>query len=228
MTRLIQNASTKDKFGPSLTMRPSITERIQAHGLWHVGHKRPVNDANLRRAVEFVEMEAALSKAGLLGKMKLLRDIKRIGLIQREELEYDDDGHFHNLVVNVGLDELLDAGLSNKTPTAAWYLGLKDTGSPAAGDTMASHGTWATISPYSNGTDPSWTDGGVSGQSVDNVGNEAQFNINATDDVYGAFLKDDSTVDVATGLLYAAGDFAAQRSVQSGDTLEVTATFTAS
>lgn len=146
------------------------------------------------------------------------------GILRPPELLYD--GQNHNIVVNTGLDELLDVGLSHAATTANWYIGLKDTGTPVAADTMASHASWATISPYSNATDPEWVDAGVSGQSVDNSASTADFTIDATDEVFGAFLKDSNTVDGAAGLLYGVGDFASSRNVISGDTLKVTATFT--
>lgn len=132
-------------------------------------------------------------------------------------------GPFSNIVVNEGLDDLLDMTLSGGTPDTSWFVGLKDTGVPAAGDTLASHVSWLEITPYT-GLRRAWVDGGVSGQSVDNSASPASFAINATDDVYGAFL---GGVDTGSaGRLYAAGDFAALRGVINGDTLNVTATFT--
>ena len=133
---------------------------------------------------------------------------------------------FDNIVVNEGLDELLTMALATGSPEAAWYVGLKDTGTPAAADTMASHASWATITPYSDATDPLWVDAGVSGQSIDNSASKASFAINATEEVFGAFLKSNNTKGGSTGKLYAVGDFGTSRNVQSGDTLEVTATFT--
>jgi hypothetical protein len=131
---------------------------------------------------------------------------------------------FENLVVTAGLNEYLDATLKTGNASPAWYVGLKDTGTPQAGDTMASHGTWATITPYSNASDPAWTPGTISSGSEDNSGSKAQFNINATDDVYGAFMKDDNSKGGATGTLLGAGDFSSTRSVEDGDTLNVTIT----
>lgn len=131
---------------------------------------------------------------------------------------------FKNLVVTEGLNLILESTLTGGTRYTIWYVGLKDTGTPVAGDTMASHASWATITPYSNATDPAWTPGAVSDGSVDNSASKAQFNINATDDVYGAFLKSDNTKGGALGKLYGVGDFATARSVQSGDTLNVTIT----
>lgn len=130
---------------------------------------------------------------------------------------------FENIVVNEGLDHLLDVTLSAGTPDTTWFIGLKGTGTPAAGDTLASHVTWSELTDYT-GTRQAFVDGGVSGQSIDNVGNEATFPITGSMDVYGAFLC--GSTSGTTELLYAAGDFATNRSVINGDTLEVTATFT--
>ena len=146
------------------------------------------------------------------------------GIIRPPALLYDELSR--NLITNAGLDELLDVGLSHAATQANWYMALKDTGAPAAGDTMASHAGWATISPYSNANDPEWSDAGVSSQSVDNSGSTADFTINETDEVFGAFLKDNNTVDSSSGLLFSSTDFGASRNVISGDTLKVTATFT--
>jgi hypothetical protein len=131
---------------------------------------------------------------------------------------------FDNLVVTAGRDKYLDATLKTGLASPAWYVGLKDTGTPVAADTMASHASWATITPYSNATDPAWTPGSISAGSVDNSASKAVFNINATDDIYGAFMKDNSTKGGSTGILLGAGDFGAARSVVSGDTLNVTVT----
>lgn len=134
---------------------------------------------------------------------------------------------FKNLVVTEGLNLILESTLTGGTRYTSWYVGLKDTGTPAAGDTMASHPTWSTITPYSDVNDPAWTPGSVSGGSVDNSASKAAFNIDTTDDVYGAFLKTDNTKGGTAGKLYGAGDFAAARGVQSGDILYVTITATA-
>jgi hypothetical protein len=125
-----------------------------------------------------------------------------------------------NLVVTAGRNKLLDATFKTGLAAPAWYVGLKDTGTPDAADTMGSHVTWATISPYSNATDPAFTPGTISAGAVNNSASKAVFTINGTDDVFGAFLKDDNTVDGTTGTLYGAGDFTGgTRSVLSGDTL---------
>jgi hypothetical protein len=136
---------------------------------------------------------------------------------------------WENIVVNVGLDYLLDTGLSAGAQTTSWFVGLTD-GTPtvAPGDTMASHVGWAEVVAYSEATREAWVDGGVSAQSVDNSGAPAQFTINAgATTVGGAFLTSVSTKGGVTGILYAAGAFTGGDKVLGvSDTIDVTATFT--
>jgi len=133
-----------------------------------------------------------------------------------------------NIVVNVGLDDLLDKYFKGATYSAAFYVGLKNSGSAVAGDTMGSHGGWTENTTYSNGTRPTLTLGTVSGQSVNNSASRATFNINGTTTINGAFVTTNNTKGGTTGILYGAADFAASRSLGSGDTLYVTITLTAS
>lgn len=147
---------------------------------------------------------------------------------------FDKDGNLkwreevHNLVVSAGLNDSLDKHFKGSAYTAAWYVGLT-AGSPsfAAGDTMASHAGWTEDQNYSEATRPALTLGAVSGGSVDNSASKAGFSINATATIGGAFLVTVSTKGGTTGVLYGGAAFAANRSVVSGDTLNVTATLTA-
>lgn len=135
-----------------------------------------------------------------------------------------------NLVTNAGLNYLLDAGLSGGTQVTTWYVGLTDgTPTAAAGDTMASHAGWTEVEAYDEATRVAWTDGGVSNQSVSNSGSAAEFTISTNSTtVGGAFLVSNSTKGGTTGTLYAVGAFSAgDKSLDDGDVLTVTATFTA-
>lgn len=138
---------------------------------------------------------------------------------------------FDNLVVNAGLDDSLDKHLKGSSYTAAWYVGLTDgTPSFAAGDTMGSHAGWTEVEDYSEGTRQDLTLGSVSGQSVDNSGNEATFSIDTNSTtIGGAFITTSSTKGGSTGTLYGGGAFSAgDKTLDNGDTLEVTVTLTAS
>ena len=131
---------------------------------------------------------------------------------------------FDNLVVTVGRNKYLDATLKTGLASPLWYVGLKDTGTVVAGDTMASHAGWAELTVYSNATRPAFTPGTIADGSVDNSASKAVFNINATDDIYGAFMADNNTKGGTTGTLLGGGDFASARGVISEDTLNVTVT----
>ena len=140
-------------------------------------------------------------------------------------LKWREEGE--NLIVDGGLNWILENDIAAATGTL--YIGLKDTGTPVAADTMASHASWATITPYSNATDPAWTEDATgSDEQVSNSASPAAFNINAADTVFGAFLKTDNTKGGTAGTLIGVKDFAASQGVNDGDTLNVTYTVAAS
>jgi hypothetical protein len=132
-----------------------------------------------------------------------------------------------NTVVNTGLDDLLDKYFKGSSYTAGFFVGLKNTGTIAGGDTMASHAGWTENTTYSNATRPALSLGTVSAQSVDNAASKASFTINGSTTIFGAFVTTNSTKGGTTGTLYGAADFAASRAVLNGDTLNVTVTLTA-
>ena len=138
-----------------------------------------------------------------------------------------------NLVVNVGLQDMNTKYLTGSSYTATWYIGLYGAGAsnnPAAGDTMSSHTGWTEVTPYSNSTRPACTFGTATTANpsvISNTLSPAQFNINATATVGGAFLVSNNVKGGSLGTLFSASDFQSpgDRSVASGDTLNVTYTF---
>jgi len=132
----------------------------------------------------------------------------------------------HNLVTTVGKNDLLDKYLAGSAYTAAWYLGLIDSGSysgVAAGDTSASHSGWTESTAYSNGTRPAPSWGAASGGSK--ASTATGFSINASATIKGAFLIGNSTKGGTTGVLYSCGLFSGgDKAVGNGDTLNVTYT----
>lgn len=151
----------------------------------------------------------------------------------------DKDGNLkwkadsHNLVVNVGLQDMNDKYFSGNTYTATWYIGLYGaaaSNNPASGDTAALHPGWTEVVPYSNATRPACVFGPATNNDPSVITNSlspAQFNINASQVVGGAFLISNNVKSGSTGILFSASDFQApgDRSVASGDTLNVTYTF---
>lgn len=152
---------------------------------------------------------------------------------------YDKDGNLKweektpNLVVNEGLDYMNTQFFTGSSYTAVWYLGLYGSGStnnPAASDTMASHAGWTEVTAYSQSTRPACSFGGATTADPSVISNSASvavFSINGTTTVGGAFLTSDNTKGGTTGILFSAADFQSpgDRAVVSGDTLNVTYTF---
>lgn len=134
-----------------------------------------------------------------------------------------------NLTVNVGLAYMLSTFWKGSNYSAAFYAGLKGSGTIAAADTMASHSGWSEVTGYSQTTRPALTLGSVSGTttaSVDNSASPAAYSINASVTVAGAFITTDSAKGGTAGTLIGASDFATPRSMGSGDTLNLTTTLT--
>lgn len=136
---------------------------------------------------------------------------------------------FSNIIVNEGLDYLLSAGLADGTKQASWYVGLLAASpTPLAAWTKTEVGANDFVA-YTEATLPAFTPGAVSGQSVDNSASKASFAINANgSSIGGAYLASANTKAVEGGAatIYSAGAFASNKAADSGDTLEVTATFT--
>ena len=162
----------------------------------------------------------------------------RAGGVYRVECR-DKDGNLKwvaesaNLVVNAGLQDMNDKYFLGSTYTATWYIGLYGAASsnnPAASDTAALHPGWTEVTPYSNATRPACVFGSPTNADPSVITNSlspAQFNINATQVVGGAFLISNNVKGGALGVLFSASDFQSpgDRSVASGDTLNVTYTF---
>jgi hypothetical protein len=138
-----------------------------------------------------------------------------------------------NLVVNEGLQDMNTEYFKGVSYSATWYIGLygaAGSNDPTANDTAASHPGFTEIVPYSNATRPAATFGTATTADpsiISNTASPAAFTIDATATVGGAFLISDNTKSGTAGVLFSASDFAApgDRTVASGDTLNVTYTF---
>jgi len=139
---------------------------------------------------------------------------------------------FPNLVVNSGLKLMNDTFFAGTTYTAVWYLGLiTGPGSGTtfnAADTMSSHLGWTEDTTYSNANRPTVTFGSATLADPSVIATTAtSFSINGATTVAGAFLTTDNTKGGTTGTLFSASDFTGgDRILASGDTLNVTYTFT--
>jgi len=139
----------------------------------------------------------------------------------------------HNITTNVGRQNMNAVYFSSSAATATWYLGLVDGASSPTydvGDTSASHAGWTENTGYSNATRVTCTFGTATTANpsvITNSASPAAFNMNATSTIAGAFLISNSTKGGSTGTLFSEASFSSpgNRSVVSGDTLNVTYTF---
>lgn len=130
---------------------------------------------------------------------------------------------FDNIVTTAGLNALLNNSFNAAAGSVDWYVGLV-TGPASgttydAGDILSSHSGWTENTAYS-GNRKAWTkNGAASGGAMSNSSSKASFAINNTATLAGAFICSAETG--TSGTLYGEGDFSADRSVVSGDTVNV-------
>lgn len=145
----------------------------------------------------------------------------------------DKDGNLkwseiiHNLVTNVGKNDILDKYLKGSAYTQTLVMGLKGTGTAAAADTQASHAGWnevgGTNAPAYTGTRPTVTMGAAASQT--STSPTVSFTFTSGGTVAGCFINNggSTTKDNTTGVLVSAGDFSGgSKTVASGDQLNVT------
>jgi hypothetical protein len=149
----------------------------------------------------------------------------------------DKDGHEKwvdiapNLVVNTGLQSMNTQFFTGSAYTAAWYIGLVNgtsaTTTFSGGDTLATHVGWDENTSYT-GTRKAASFGAATLNDPSNINNSsssASFTMNAGATIAGAFLT--NVASGSTGLLFSAADFQSpgDRTVVSGDVLNVTYSF---
>ncbi len=133
--------------------------------------------------------------------------------------------NFKNLVVNEGLNHILNTEFHGDPAVSPWFIGLvNDAPTFAAGDTLASHGGWTEFTNYT-GNRLAWTEDAAASQSITNT-SAVSFPILGIGTIAGAFLS--SVATGTAGTLFSAGAFTAgDRTVANGDFLNVTYTLNA-
>lgn len=141
-----------------------------------------------------------------------------------------DEWEDHNIVVNEGLDSLLNINFHATTQIATWYIGVFEGNyTPVATVTAATITAASTESTaYDETTRVAYDEAAASSQSITNSANKATFTFNATKTIYGAFLVSNSTKSGTTGTLFSAAKFGTSKPVVAADQLLLTYTFTAS
>ena len=134
-----------------------------------------------------------------------------------------------NLVVDEQLNALLNEVWRNTAQATAWYLGLTTgTTTPAPGDTMPSHPGWTEWENYSEGARQAWSPGAASSKSITNATPITFTSTLAAQAVDGGFITDNVTRGQDTGRLSNVKSFAATKTLDASETIDITVTITAS
>lgn len=135
-----------------------------------------------------------------------------------------------NLVVDEGLNALLNIMFAGATQVPTWYLGVFEANyTPVAGVTGATIASAATeCTAYAATNRPTYTEASSTAKSMTNSASRASFVFNASKNVYGAFLISDNTKGGTAGTLFSAARFSSAKVVAADDELLLTYTFTAS
>ena len=176
------------------------------------------------------------ASAGLVAKTGLSSGAQGGGVFHVQCLDKDGnlkwEDRMHNLVVNQGLQSMNTQYFKGSVYTADFYLGLVE--GPASGtsyaaaDTLASHAGWNEYTNYS-GSRKAVTFGTATTADPSVISNSASpssFTISGGGGVVaGAFLC--TVASGTSGVLFSEADFQSpgDRTVVSGDTLNVTYTF---
>lgn len=215
----------------------NLTAQAIARGRWQFDAHAPVlvsDPEKFRALAGLPTRRLARVTAGIVPLSYARRAILAVKPVLRRELEALISGGRRlwlvdqfNIVVNEGLDHLLDVTLSGATQDTTWFVGLTDGAPTVAGaDTLASHAGWGEVTAYDETNRVAFVDAGVSGQSMGNAASPATFTIDTNSTtVGGGFLAGVNTG--TSGVLYAAAAFTAgDKSLDDNDTLDVTCTFT--
>lgn len=141
-----------------------------------------------------------------------------------------DEWEDKNLVVNEGLDALLNIMFHGSTQITTWYMGVFEGNyTPVATVTAATITSASTeCTAYASSTRPEYVEAAASSQSITNSASRASFVFNASKTIYGAFLVSTSTKSGTSGTLFSAARFSSSKAVENLDELLLTYTFTAS
>lgn len=118
--------------------------------------------------------------------------------------------HFHNDIVDAGINKILDVMFHNDSQLANWYMGLIDNAGFVGlddSDTMAAHANWAEFTTYSEGSRPAWDENAAAARIMTNTSpaNDATFTISTAGNLLGVFMCSDPTKGGTSGILWSTG-----------------------
>jgi hypothetical protein len=214
-----EHAPARELVGAGIGRGGDIAEQAEAHGRYVVECVGPREECRADY-VRLRDEALAWEEAGIL--LERIVEHRRL-MAAMVEPKWTD--HIDNVVCTAGKNDLLDKYFAGSSYTAAWYVGLIDSGSysaVAAGDTSASHAGWTENTAYSQGTRPaaSWSAASAGAKALSSA---AAFSITSDNQtIKGCFLITNSTKGGTTGILYSAGLFTVgDKEADNGDTLNV-------
>lgn len=138
-----------------------------------------------------------------------------------------DERRDANLIVDEGLQQLLDVNFNSGTPITAWYCGLYS-GNVSPVNTWTAANVTANSTEFTNYTQSTrvaWTSNGAASlgpNSVSNSSSTAAFTIGTGGGtVWGAFLASASAKSATSGKLNSASKFASSRTLLAADVLNI-------
>lgn len=179
----------------------------------------------LRRALRNMHYELTENGAVFLPKQKLTLGGCFVHDVNGQDYQVDP-----NLIVNEGLNDVLDVYLHNQAQIATWYVApFTGNVTPLATWTAANYTSNSTeLTAYDEATRVAFVEAAAASQSISNLASKAAFTINATVTVYGAALISASAKSATTGKLFAATRFATSRNLVDDDILNIGYTISAS
>ena len=143
--------------------------------------------------------------------------------------EVVDSGIEHNVMPQQSVDHiasLIRGG--GASPISNWYIGVFESNytpdnTTVAGDLQTQAGESVA---YDESSRPSWTNSYDGDALIANASSRAEFTMNATKNIYGAFIVSSQTKGGTGGILLSIARFSSPREVDSGSVLRITAGIT--
>lgn len=179
-------------------------------------HFTPVDPRAIRREIVNRQYEIADGGELYLPKAKIWLG----GIFEHEVIAHGKSMGLcrdPNIVVNEGLNSILDVYFHGATQITTWYIApFEGNYTPVATDTAANISANSTeCTAYNEATRVEWVEAAPSGQSITNAASKATMTFNATKTIYGAFLVSAPAKSATTGKLFAASKFSAARPVEA-------------
>jgi len=177
-----------------------------------------------------LNMDYERSEGGILMPKDALKLGGRFTVEHMRAGKLIDKFEFPNLVVNEGLDHVLNTVFHGGTQVGTWFIGLFEGNyTPIATVTAATISSASTeTTAYVESQRQEYIEAASSAQSITNSASKATFTMNATKTIYGAFLISNATKSATSGVLFSAARFATPKAVATDDQLLVSYTFNAS